>query len=460
MFYFRENELSQLRQFYEGSGKACAIFGRRRVGKTELVLQSIKELDHSIYFQTSSFDYSEVLEDFKQTIKPIVSSKEILDSLNSFRTVFAYLNETLEQNSIIVIDEFPFLARKNEGIPAEFQWIIDHSLDRMKLVLLGSSTSFMKSQISDSSQPLYGRFDEILKILPYRFEELCRLFPDYADAMNVYAMTGGVAQYVMYFKEYESPSEAADHLFFSRNGRLFSEAGNLLMQEFRDISSYTSILRTLGSGEKEASAIAAKSGINSKIINIYLSKLEQLGIVSPVLNIFSSRRNRIRYRISDLFYRFHYSFIEPNVSMITQIGKKSRPYILDHAYEEYLGFVYEDITRNSLYQLALDDVLPFMPKQIGKWWGNIRKNDAWMESEIDIAASNGNNVLLGECKYRNRKAGLQELDNLRLKSEFAAPKGSKIIFLIASDGGFTKELLDYEQSDLILLAKGKPVRHH
>ena len=83
-----------------------------------------------------------------------------------------------------------------------------------------------------------------------------------------------------------------------------------------------------------------------------------------------------------------------------------------------------------------------------------------MESEIDIAASNGNNVLLGECKYRNRKAGLQELDNLRLKSEFAAPKGSKIIFLIASDGGFTKELLDYEQSDLILLAKGKPVRHH
>ena len=135
MFYFRENELSQLRQFYEGSGKACAIFGRRRVGKTELVLQSIKELDHSIYFQTSSFDYSEVLEDFKQTIKPIVSSKEILDSLNSFRTVFAYLNETLEQNSIIVIDEFPYLARKNEGIPAEFQWIIDHSLDRMKLVL-------------------------------------------------------------------------------------------------------------------------------------------------------------------------------------------------------------------------------------------------------------------------------------------------------------------------------------
>lgn len=458
MFYFREEELNQLKRFYNGDGKACAVYGRRRVGKTELILQSLKEMPNSIYFQVSGFDYAEALNDFKNALKPVISSNDIVSSLTTFKSLFTYLSETLKTDTIIVIDEFPFLAKKNDDVPAEFQWIIDHGLMHMKLVLIGSNTSFMKSQISDSSEPLYGRFSEIMEILPFSFAEVHRLYPDYDDAMHVYAMTGGVAQYVMFFKEYPTVDEAENTLLFNRNGRLFHEAENLLMQEFRDITSYVSILRAIGQSDKEASVIASKSGISGKIINTYLSKLERLGIISKVNNILSKKKGNVRFKISDLFFRFHYTFIEPNTSMITQIGSKAKPYVLDTVFQEYMGFVYEDVIRNSLFSLALNHDIPFMPKEIGKWWGNIRKDGTWMESEIDAAAVNGRNVLLGECKYRNRKAGIQELESLKMKAGYAVNEASRITYLIASSGGFTDELLNIKETDLVLICKDQVVK--
>ena len=286
MFYFRKEELNQLNDFYESDEKACAVYGRRRVGKTELVLQSVKNRSNAIYFQVSGFDYDKAVDDFKGTLPPEMKSS-LLDSVHTFRDVFSYMEMTCKNPLIVIIDEFPFLARKNPDAPVEFQWIIDHGLHNVKLVLIGSNTSFTRSQISDDAQPLYGRFDEILNILPFSFQEIHELYLDYDEAMKVYAATGGIAQYVMLFKQYKNAEEAEDHLLFNRNGRLFAEGPNLLMQEFRDITSYVSILRSIGGGEKESSVIAKKAGVDSRNINTYLEKLINLEIISPVTNLFS-----------------------------------------------------------------------------------------------------------------------------------------------------------------------------
>lgn len=92
---------------------------------------------------------------------------------------------------------FPFLAKKDENVPVEFQWIIDHGLGSIKLILLGSNLSFMKKQIGNREAPLYGRFDEIMEVRPFTFSQVRSLFPSRDDAMMVYSLTGGVAQYVM-----------------------------------------------------------------------------------------------------------------------------------------------------------------------------------------------------------------------------------------------------------------------
>ena len=135
--------------------------------------------------------------------------------------------------------------------------------------------------------------------------------------------------------------------------------------------------------------------------------------------------------------------------MITAIGEKAIPYILGDYYKEYLGFVYEDIIRNNCYLYAAECRFPFMPVRVGKWWGNVMEDGSWHESEVDIVAYDHDSVLIGECKYRNKKTGIKEFEALKIKAG-AIPVGKrKQYFLLASKSGFTKEL--EARDDVILL---------
>ena len=447
-FYFREREIEKIKEFLDADNKkAMAIYGRRRIGKTELVLHTIQNIDlKSYYYQVSSPDYKTSLMDFKNTL---TIEDSILDSLSTFKDTFIYLSKILDEKTIIIIDEFPFLAKRNEGIGMEFQYIIDHCLGKIKLVLLGSNKSFMKSQIENDNLPLYGRFDEIISLLPFSFKEILTLFNNPEDAMNVYALTGGVAQYVMFFKDYKTVDKAIDELYFNRLGRLFLEGTNILNQEVKDSTNYNLILRAIGSSYKSASDIANKIKMDTRTIYSYLSRLIELGFISEVCNLAKVKEKR--YYISDLYLRFSYTFIEPNISMIISLENLSREYILNERYNEYLGFIYEEIIQNSLYEYALNKKIPFMPSYVGKWWGNIKLKDKWCESEIDVVAKNKDNLILGECKYKSKLVGAKELEFLKLKSNFVSSEDENIYYLLASQSGFTDELLNIKDDNLILI---------
>lgn len=455
MLYFRNREKEQLDRFSKHARyKAMAIYGRRRTGKTALILDYLEKNQDApvVYFQITTFDYSSCLNDFISTLSSFNRQFEpLLRPYSTFRDVFTFLSSTqLSHPELIIIDEFPFLAKKNENATVEFQWIIDHALKNMKMILLGSNLSFMRKQIQDDQSPLYGRFDMIMEVLPFSFSEVHELFPDFEDAVEVFAQTGGVAQYVMYFKDYASVREASESLLFDRTGRLFLEAPNLLMQELRDITSYVSILRVIGASEKDSGKIAKQSGMEQRNVYPYINKLVDLEIVSLVDNPLSPKKEH-RYRISDSFFRFYYTFLEPNVSLISTLREKSRDIILNDQYHEFLGFVYEDIIRSNIYQYSLDYPLPFVPRTIGKWWGQICKNAIWQESEIDVIAFDDHHLILGECKYRTKATGLQELNNLKLKAQFVPAKGRELFYLLASKNGFTEEINQIQDPHLILV---------
>ena len=453
--YFREEEKALLQKFVQDpDARAMAVYGRRRAGKTLLLTDfyhSFQEDHRCVYFQCTSLDYSVCLKDFIEVLTPILPDSAILNRLVSFREVFQYLTEKNIGNRIFIIDEFPFLARKDENVPVEFQWIIDHGLGTNKLILLGSSLSFMKRQIGDREAPLYGRFSRILEVRPFSFDHVRKLFPAFEDAAAVYARTGGVAQYVMQYRKYASVAEADADLFFQPYGSLFQEAENLLMQEVRDVTTYTSILRAIGSGEKESGQIAEKCGMDPRSVFGYLNRLIDLQIVSPMDHPLAVRQKAKRYYISDLLYRFHYTFIEPRVSLITVAREKAMPAILNHQYSEYLGYVYEAIIRAECFRYGLDGTLPFVPFTVGKWWGNIQESGVWKESEVDVIAFDDHHLAVGECKYRNKAMGVGELDALKLKASFIPAKGRQICYLLAGKSGFPEELRALKDPSVILI---------
>ena len=455
MLLFREEEKKLLERFAQSaSDKAMAVYGRRRTGKTVLMMDfyhSFGQDNRCFYYQCTSLDYAACLKDFTEIIRAALLEASVLERLTSFREVFQYLRQVGISDRIFIIDEFPFLARKNENVSVEFQWIIDHGLGSNKLILLGSSLSFMKRQIGDREAPLYGRFDRIMEILPFSFQNVYELFPVFEDAVAVYARTGGVAQYVMLYRNYSSVEEADADLYFNPQGQLFQEAENLLVQEVREVTTYLSILRAIGTGEKESGQIAARCGMDPRAVFGYLNRLTDLQIVSVLENPLAGKQKAKRYVISDLLYRFHFSFIEPRISLITTAREKAMPYILNHQYSEYLGYVYESIIRNRCWQYGLQGVFPFMPLSVCKWWGNIQEEGRWKESEVDVVAYDDRRMIIGECKYRNKAVGLSELQLLKTKAQFIQTKEREVYLLLASKSGFTEEILALHDSHLILI---------
>ena len=455
MFYFREDEFLQLRRFIShASAKAMAVYGKRRTGKTRLITEFIqKDTDHTgfLYFQCTSYDYHACLTDFLTVIGNHFPDEAYLSSMPSFKDAITALSKTHPEQLCIIIDEFPFLAKKDENVPVEFQWIIDHGLGSIKLILLGSNLSFMKKQIGNREAPLYGRFDEIMEVRPFTFSQVQSLFPSIDDAMKVYSMTGGVAQYVMFFLDYPSVREATASLFFSPDGRLIREAPNMLLQELRDPTTYEQILRALGGSEKTTPQIAEKSGLDSKGLSPYLNRLQELKLVSLADNPLASEKRKQRFRITDALFRFHYTFIEPNMSLINSLREKAIDFVLDHRYQEFVGVTYEDIIRENCFQYALDQRIPFMPRMLGKWWGQVCKDNSWQESEVDLIAYDDQHLLVGECKYRTKSVGFKELDDLKLKAQFIPAGKREIYYLLASRNGFTDSLLSLQDPHVILV---------
>ena len=455
MFYFREEEFRHLDRFLDRPGaKAMAVYGKRRTGKTRLITEYISN-EHGkysfLYYQCTSYDYHTCLKDFLAVAIRLFPKESYLSSMTSFREAISLLSQIHPENLCIIIDEFPFLAKKNDSAPVEFQWLIDHGLGANKLILSGSNLSFMKTQIGSLEAPLYGRFDEIMEVLPFTFQQVLSLFPSADDAMRVYSMTGGVAQYVIFFLEYPSVQEATASLFFSPDGRLIREAPNMLQQELRDPTTYEQIFRAIGGSDKSTPQIAGQSGLDSKGLSPYLARLQDLHLVAPVANPLSTEKRKQRFRITDALFRFHYTFIEPNMSLINTLREKAVDYILDHRYQEFIGITYEDIIRDSCFRYALDQIIPFMPRTVGKWWGPVCKDNLWQESEVDVIAYDDQHLLVGECKYRNKAIGLKELDDLKLKTQFIPSGNRELFYLLASRSGFSEDLQSLQDPHVILI---------
>ena len=459
MFRFREKELARLSAFAGRSDtRAASVYGRIRTGKTTLILHALEQgiFSDGLYYFVNSRDYHLCLMDFKHEIQRKFGQDPLLEGTASFKDVFVYLSRIIQKPCVIMIDEFPFLARKDENVCVEFQWIIDHGLGPHKLILLGSSRSFMIRHFSNA--PLHGRFDETIEVFPFTFEEVHQLFENHDDALAVYAATGGTAQYVSFFMRYPSVEEGMKKLCFDPAGRLYMEADILLMMEFRETSVYTRILRFIGEASRTAAQIAAKAEMDHRVIFAYLSKLIELQIVSVDENLLAGRHSEKRYKISDLFFRFHYSFISPNASFIASAGERSMPFILNDQYKTCLEIVYEDIIRRNLFLYAADGRLPFIPKHIGKWWGRVQEAGNWMESEVDIIAYDDKNVLVGECKHRTKKIGIKELERLRYKANYIAAGHRKVYYLLAGRSGFSDDILNAEDEDVILIDKTDIIR--
>jgi len=417
MFFGRSNEINKLNEMYNSDNFELAIiYGRRRVGKTTLIREFIKE-KKSIFFAASESTAEVNLASLSRAIGGKNDSPIYQDYESAFSALFEMAND---ERIIFVIDEYPYLAESNKAISSLLQIAIDHNRDTSKImiILCGSSMSFMENQVLGYKSPLYGRRTAQFKILPFDFFESLSFLNSFSvvDKAVLYGVTGGIPEYLNKIKHDKSVRENIIDLFLTPSGHFFEEPSNLMKQELREPSTYNAIIEAIASGASRLNEIATKSKLESNKCAKYLASLISLGLVRKEYPYGETTSKRSIYRLEDNMFRFWYRFVFTNESaIIVGMGDAVYDNEVEPQLNAYMGLIFEDICKQWFFEQAKKNALPFFIGSIGRWWGTDSKTR--QQVEIDIMAAKKDNAIFAECKWKNADVDIDVLHELRRKSE-------------------------------------------
>ncbi len=451
MFLCRDHELQILEQHYcQESSELIVIYGRRRVGKTALINEFVKD-KKTIFFPALKANASDNLEALSKAIAEYQHPNAVSAPVyRTFDDAFSVITQIVrEERVVFVIDEFPYLCDADKSIPSRLQHLLDHDWQdsHMYLILCGSSMSFMEKEVLSSKSPLFGRRTAQLKLEPLSYADSAVFYPELSPEENafIYGITGGVPHYIRKLGVKNSVREALLKNFFDSSSYLFEEPDNLLRQELREPAVYNSIITAIAEGASRASDIASKVHLDTSYCNKYLKVLCELGIVQKVEPVIDRSKKKIVYRITDQFFRFWYRFVPGNMMAITS-GRMDRIYdaVVGEYVHDYMGQTFEYMCRSWLIEHM--EQLPFQISDIGEWWGThptLKK-----EVQLDIVAvapklherQAGNQYLIGSCKYRNEKIGVDELSLIQEYASVFTSANDQCFYYIFSKSGFTDGL--------------------
>ena len=458
MFHCRDKELKDLNKRYsKGNFECVVVYGRRRVGKTALINEFCKGKP-TVFFSALSASSQENLEALSKAIyEKEHSGAETAPVYPTFDAAFNEITRMAEEERLIfVIDEYPYLAKANKSISSRLQHIIDHTWKNSKLflILCGSSMSFMEYQVLGYESPLYGRRTGQYKIQALTYKEITEFNHDLTAEQQafIYGVTGGIPHYINKLDVDGDVDDALKENLFNTSSYLYEEPENLLKQELREPAIYNSVITAVAGGASRSNEIATKVGIESPICAKYLKVLLELGILVKKTPITEKAGKKTIYAIGDNFFRFWYRFVPQHISAISadRIDKIYDPIIKKH-YPDYMGHIFEQMCREYLFLYAED--VPVVLSDIGSWWGTDSKEKK--EVEIDIVGTpvEGNEYIIGSCKYKNSPVGVDELELLKHYADVFG-KGEKYHYYIFSKGGFTEglqELADKGEVRLVTL---------
>jgi hypothetical protein len=412
-FYDRLKELKTLRANLESSrncSKMAVIIGRRRVGKTKLILESFG--DELVYLFVARKNERLLCEEFSALIKNKLNIK-IIGKITNFKDLFEYLLIFSERKNITVaIDEFQEFYNINPSIFSDMQniWDLYKDKSRVNLILSGSIYSLMKKIFENSKEPLFDRADKKIYLKPFDVNTLKEIMIDNngsydnIDLLYFYILTGGIAKYAETFAD----NNALTHnkmldIILEENSIFLNEGKDLLIEEFgKEYTNYFSILSLISNSKTSRSEIES---ILEKNVGGYLDRLEnEYNIIKRVKPIFAKEGSRIqKYVIVDNFLNFWFRFIYTYKSAVEMGNFEYIRNIINRDFAAYSGIFLE---KYFIEKLKLTNRF----SNIGRYWEKGNNN------EIDIVAVNDieKSILIGEVKLNPKKI---DINKLKVKSE-------------------------------------------
>lgn len=461
MFIGRNTELKTLDKLYRSNKfEFAVIYGRRRVGKTALINEFSKDKD-TIFFTGVETNAKQNLENFSRCIMEYQTGFAVDSSFASFQAALEYVFQLAQKKRLVlVIDEYPYVARASKSFASTLQLLIDKNKDSSKLflILCGSSMSYMEDNVLAYKAPLYGRRTAQLKIQPFDFFESCRYFENFSgeDKALAYGIMGGTPQYLMQLDDRLSIEDNIKNTHLNPASSIFEEPNNLLKQEVREPAIYNAVITAIATGASKMSEISGKIDEDTSVCATYIKNLISLGIVKKEMPYGEKSGRKTIYSIEDNMFRFWYRFVPENTSLISRGAADLAYSRIAPELSAYMGGVFEEICKQYLWRLLLAGKCAVSFTELGRWWGTNPKTRT--QEEIDIMGTDKDSALFGECKWTNDKVDLGVLETLVERSSLFHFKRTH--FYLFSKSGFTKGCIDRaaELGNVSLVSYGDMLR--
>ncbi len=456
MFVARTAELEMLEEaFASDSFELVVVYGRRRVGKTRLISEFANGKSRVHFFTARETTARENLDALSSALLSwhdsaamrkgsLSPTSDSAPAFRSFEDAFAYaFDEAEAQRTILVIDEYPYLAKSYPGISSLLQSMIDarKGRSRMMLILCGSSTSFMKQQVLGEKSPLYGRHTAQVQLQPFDYKDAAALLGVESPlrALELCSLVGGVPLYLEQLDAAHSLRWNIANRLFGQGRFLYAEPENFMLQEVQAPAPYNAIIGAIAHGRPRPAEIADATGIAAPNVNEHLKTLAQLGIVQRCTPVGKANKKQVVYRLADGLFRFWHTFVPRYAAAIESgMAEAAAKHVVDQEFSGYMGHAFEDACRQWLGRAIAQGQFDLIPQRIGMWWGAdpvLRE-----QADVDVVALGvDGQVVAGECKWTNAALGATVLETLQHRASLIADGPSKVELVLFAKSGFTKE---------------------
>ncbi len=449
MFTNRERELEALEQRYASDrAELFVLYGRRRVGKTELLREFCRDKRHIFYVADLGTEATALAEFTRQISTFAYGRPDAISPFTSWDAAFEFLVPyAREERLVVVIDEFTYLVQINPAIPSILQRLWDTRLKdtRIMLILCGSYVGMMEQHVLAYRSPLYGRRTGQWKLAPLDFWAAQAFFPRLSseDKVRTFAVLGGIPAYLVHFQDVDDLMTAIEENILTPGAFLYEEPRFLLLEELRDPHKYFAVLEAIAFGRTRHNEIAQVAGINPSSLGFYLDTLQEMDLVERVVPATVEKPHKYKraiYRLKDNFFRFWFRFIYPNRSILEGGDVAYVRRHVERFLDEFTALIFEEISRQYIMRLYRTGRLAWTPERIGAWWDG--------KEEIDVVAVNfrEGHVLLGECKWSTRPIGMGVLQALMTKAgRLPLGRWQDVTYALFSRSGFTDEVRQYAE---------------
>lgn len=456
-FLNRTHELERLqRRWDSGEAQIFTLWGRRRVGKSALLMRFAQGKRH-VYFEATSGTGADQLADFSERLAE--ATRRTALSAHSWREALdAVADWASEGPVLLVLDEFQFIAREQRDIGSTINvwWRERGEQLPIFLVLCGSEVGFFEREVVGYAASTYGRRAGQLRLRPFRPEDVALFLPEWSpkDRIAAYAVFGSMPYYLAHVRPEQDLAANILDLILMSDGLLHEEARLLLEQELADAAGYFSVLRAIAAGQTRVSQIAARTGVRGGTARVsqMLDTLRRMWLVERIVPVTASNPERSKqtlYRIADPYLRFWFRFVLPSQDRLSDAAGAQRHLerrVLPQLDEFVASPAFEEVCQRWL--LRETDAAA-----AGRWWGKVREMRGSdlrdVDRELDAVAvdDDGAVVAVGSCKWTARALPYSEKARLEALGRRLAPKDRPPDLYFFARSGFAPRLVAESKRD-------------